>query len=88
MDSIREGLGPVGPDAPPLYLLLEIVATPLQGGGENFRLASLAICHPLTKTLKPPLHFCTMNINIIRVKKYVVCGFLKIENVSKDYDVR
>ena len=23
-----------------------IVATPLQGGGENFRLASLAICHP------------------------------------------
>ena len=23
-----------------------IVATPLQGGGENFRLALLAICHP------------------------------------------
>jgi hypothetical protein len=36
-----------------LYLIRLIVATPLQGGGENsqgggenFRLASLAICHP------------------------------------------
>ena len=37
----------------PLYVSGLIVATPLQGGGENsqeggenFRLASLAICHP------------------------------------------
>ena len=29
-----------------LYVFGLIVATPLQGGGENFRLASLAICHP------------------------------------------
>ena len=29
-----------------LYVSGLIVATPLQGGGENFRLASLAICHP------------------------------------------
>ena len=29
-----------------LYVCGLIVATPLQGGGEKFRLASLAICHP------------------------------------------
>jgi hypothetical protein len=29
-----------------LYISGLNVATPLQGGGENFRLASLAICHP------------------------------------------
>ena len=29
-----------------LYVCGLIVVTPLQGGGEHFRFASLAICHP------------------------------------------
>ena len=58
-----------------LYVSGLIVATPLQGGGENsqgggenFRLASLAICYPPDQNAETA---SVLNIKNMKVKKYV-----------------